>query len=76
MGHGRRDRSSDDRLQAAPEIETKRVRSRGQWDDLTVRSRKVRSHGAISAGRSPRRDLDGAISQRELNNASALGAVV
>ena len=44
------------------EIETKRVQSRGRWDDLTVRSRGVQSHGAISAGRSPQRDLNGASS--------------
>ena len=67
------------------EIETKRVQSRGRRDDLTVRSRGVQSHGAISAGRSPQHDLDGTISRRklygaiswlDLTGASGLGEVV
>ena len=51
----------------------KRVRSRGQWDDLMVQSRGVRSYGAILAGRSPQRDLAARSCRRELNDMSRLG---
>ena len=54
----------------------KRVRSRGQWDDLMVQSRGVRSYGAILAGRSPQRDLAARSCRRELNDMSRLGEVV
>ena len=63
----------------------KRVRPRGWRDDLMIRFRGVRFHGAISAGWSPQRDLAvrslwrdlaARSRQRELNGASGLVAVV
>ena len=47
----------------------KRVQPRGWRDDLMIRFRGVRFHGAISTGWSPQRDLDNAISRCDLYGA-------
>nr|POE99259.1 hypothetical protein CFP56_66800 [Quercus suber] len=57
-------------------IEMKRVRSRGQRDDLTVRSQRDDLPSAISMARALWRDLAARSRQRELDDASGLRAVV
>ena len=58
------------------EIEVKIVWSRGQWDNLTVRSRWDDLPSAILTTRALWRDLAARSRQYELNGASGLGAVI